>query len=452
MNLLKSTYLVLIFCLSSTIALSQKNDNASALNDITNVSDKFEEDFYEGLSNRLIKNYDKAIFYIKNCIKEDDTKPILFYELGNNYFELKDYDSAEDNFKKALELMPNEEAILEALQKTYFSQQKYDRSIATLKSLVAINDKHKLTLAKVYLYTQQFGQSLNLLNSYQASYGYDTSVNTLRNRIYNLSKDKGPIVIDLEKALERNPKDEKAYIKLIEIYKKSDKDEEATKVLGRFMQNTPDSPLLNYVLFQEHLDSGNTEEATLIMKKITSSNFIDDKLKQRVLNEYRTYGKQNPNYKKELSSIKATTLNDDNNARFFMELSSFQLNEGSTESLLQVYEKNLNVDPNNYDLIKDTLLLQLYYGKNEKAMSLVKQAIEKYPSQPLLYLINGTLLNKKGNHTKAISLYTDGLDYIVDDPQLKRAFYLKTAEAHAATGATEKAKKFRLKGEQITVN
>ena len=452
MNLLKSTYLIVILCLSSAIALSQEKNNVSTLNDISNVSDDFENAFYEGLSNRLIKNYDKAIFNIKNCIKEDNSKPILFYELGNNYFELKEYETAEDNFKKASALMPNEEVILEALQKTYFAQQKYDESIATLKSLIDIDDKHKLKLAKVYLYTQQYGLSLNLLNSYQARYGYDTSVNNLRNRIYNLSKDKGPIVIDLEKTLERNPKNEKAYIKLIEIYKKSDKDKEATKVLNRFIENTPDSPLLNYVLFQEHLDHGDTEKATIIMKKITSSNDIDDAFKQRILNEYRTYGKQNPNYKKELNSIEASSLNDDNNARFFMELSSFHLNEGSTESLLQVYEKNLNVDPNNYDLIKDTLLLQLYYGKEEKATTLVKIALEKYPSQPLLYLIDGTLLSKKGNYTNAISSYTDGLDYIVDNAQLERAFYLKIAEAHEATGDPEKGKKFRIKGEQIIVN
>ena len=55
-------------------------DVSTTLNDISNVSDKFEHAFYEALSNRLIENYDKAIFYIKECIKEDDTKPILFFE------------------------------------------------------------------------------------------------------------------------------------------------------------------------------------------------------------------------------------------------------------------------------------------------------------------------------------------------------------------------------------
>ena len=432
--------------------LSQETNNVSTLNDISNVSEKFEHAFYEALSNRLIGNYDKAIFYIKQCLKENNEKPILFFELGQNHFELKEYEQAEVNFKKASELMPKEEVILEALQKTYFSQQKYDQTISTLKQLIELNPKHKLTLAKAYLYTQQYGKSLSLLNSYQSLFGYDTSVTNLRNRIYNISKDKGPVLVDLEKALERNSKNEDAYIKLIDIYKKSDRHKEATKVLDRFKENVPGSSLLDFVLFQEHLDNGDTEKATALMKKLTSNNNINDSLKQRVLNDYRTFGKQNPNYKEELHSIDANTLNDGDNSKFFMELSSFQLNEGSTESLLQVYENNLNIDPNNYDLIKDTLLLQLYYGKNNKAIKLAKIAIEKYPSQPLLYLINGVLLTKENNHNKAISSYNDGLDYIVDNPQLERALYLKIAESYEANGAIEKANKFRKKSEQITGN
>jgi len=432
--------------------LSQEVTGVNTLNNITDVSDEFEHAFYEALSNRLIENYDKAIFYLKECLKENDQKPILFFELGKNHLELKEYGKAEENFEKALALMPHQEVILKELQNSYFSQQKYDQTIATLKTLVDINPKYKLPLAKAYLYTQQYGKSLSLLNSYQSLYGYDYTVDNLRNRIYRISKDKSPVIIDLEKTLERNPKNDEAYVKLIEIYKETDRKKEAEKVLDRFKKNVPESPLLDFIVFQEHLDNGDTEKATSLMKELTSSNNIQDSLKQRVLNDYRTYGKQNPKYKEELHSIDSTKINKGDNSKFFMELSSFQLNEGSTESLLSVYEKNLDIDPNNYDLIRDTLLLQLYYGKNEKAIALAKTAIDKYPSQPLLYLINGVLLSKNNDHVNAINSYTDGLDYIVDNPKLERAFYLKIAESHDANGAVAKAKKFRLKSEQITVN
>ena len=205
-------------------------------------------------------------------------------------------------------------------------------------------------------------------------------------------------------------------------------------------------------MFQKLLDKGDTEEATTLMKKLTSSSLIEEELKQQILNDYRTYGKQNPNYEKELSSIDSNKLNEGDNMKFFMELSSFQIKEGSSKSLLEVYEKNLDVDPNNYELIKDTLLLQLYYGKTDKAAILAEGAIEKYPAQPLLYLINGVLFSKNEEYTKAISTFTDGLDYVVDNPQLERAFYLQIAGAHEANGDVKKANKFKTKSEQIKID
>lgn len=454
MNKFRNIFLTTLSCVSAFSMLSQESDSDinKKINDISNVSKEFEHAFYEALSNRLIENYDKAIFYINECLKQDESKPILYFELGKNQYALKEYDKALSSFQKANELMPNSEVILQELQNTYFSLQKYDQTIATLKQLVVTSPKYKLPLAKVYMYTQQYGKSLSLLSSYQALYGYDTSVNALRNRIYNISKDKAPVIIDLEKALERNPRNEDAYVKLIEIYKNANKKEEADKVLKRFKENVPDSYMIDFVLFNEYLFEDNTEQATALMKKLTSSSLVDDKIKQKVLRNYRIYGKQNPNYTKELTSMDTQKLNNGDNMKFFMELSSFQLEEGSTESLLSVYEKNLNVDPNNYDLIKDTLLLQLYYGKNKQALELAKTALEKYPSQPLLYLLNGVLLVKNNDYNKAINSFSDGLDYVVDNPQLERALYLKMAEAHEANGDIEKAKKFRTKGEQITIN
>ena len=165
MNSLKKLFLVFFFYLSTSVMLSQDVTDYNEINNISNVSEKFEDAFYEALSSRLIENHDKAIVYLEECLKEDDTKPVLYFELGKNKYELKDYKTALVNFEKANELMPNTEIILQELQKTYFSLQKYDQTISTLKELIAINPKYKLALAKAYMYTQQYGKSLALLNS-----------------------------------------------------------------------------------------------------------------------------------------------------------------------------------------------------------------------------------------------------------------------------------------------
>ena len=62
------------------------------------------------------------------------------------------------------------------------------------------------------------------------------------------------------------------------------------------------------------------------------------------------------------------------------------------------------------------------------------------------------LFSKNEEYTKAISTFTDGLDYVVDNPQLERAYYLQIAGAHEADGDVKKANKFKTNSEQIKID
>mgnify|MGYP000214784653 CR=1 FL=1 len=441
----------------SFICFAQEEEEMkyAELNDISKTSKVFKSAFFDALSNRAVGKYDKAIINIDQCLKIDNSKPVLYYEIAQSEIALRLYDSAEENLNEALRLMPNSELILKSLSQVYFVKQKFDKRISTLRRLSELNSKYKYNLAQAYRYTQQYGEALEALNSYQREYSYDWRIKSLKNQIYTSSKDKLPVIVDLEKELLKNPKNERAYVQLIDVYKKNNEEGKVQKTVHRFREAMPYSPMLEYINFQEYLDRGDTVKATESMRKITAVSSISDEIKKKVLNDFKIFGKQNPNYEKSLDSLSISSkasINKDENLKFIMELSTVNIKQGTTESLLNVYQNNLGIDSNNYDLIKDTLLLQLYYGKLNKAKELVNIGIEKYPSQPFLYLIKGTLLVKEEKHTKAINNFKDGLDYIVDNQELERALYLKLAKSYEAIGDLDKAKKYQNKGEKIEIS
>jgi len=442
----------MFFCGSLCFSQEIKQDS-SGLNDLSKSSKAFKEAFFDALSHRAVEKYEKAISRLDQCLKIDDSMPVIYYELAQNEIALRFYDSAENSLNKVLELMPNNELVLKSLSQVYFIQQNFDQRISTLRRLSDLNSKYKYNLAQAYRYTQQYGKALEELNAYQREYSYDWRIKGLKNQIYTSSKDKLPVIIDLEKALLKNAKNEKAYVQLIDVYKKNNEEEKVKKTIERFKESLPNSPMLEYINFQEYLDVGNTVKATESMQKITASASISDYIKRKVLNDFKIFGRQNPNYNKALDSLNVSRAggNKDENLKFIMELSTVNIKQGTTESLLNVYQNNLGIDTNNYDLIKDTLLLQLYYGKLDKAKELVNIGVEKYPSQPFLYLIKGTLLAKDQKHSKAINNFKDGLDYIVDNPELERALYLKMAKSYEANGDIDKADKYKNKGEKINV-
>lgn len=439
--------------LSNLLAAQNETLVTSNLNDISNASKEFKNNFFDALSNKAVEKHDKAILNLENCLKEKDGMPVLYYELAQNEIALRLYDNAELSLNVALELMPNSELILKSLSRVYFIKQKFDLRIATLRELSVINSKYNYDLAQAYKYTQQYGKALEALNNYQSEFSYDYRIKGLKNQIYAASKNKLPVIVDLEKELLKNAKNEKAYVQLIDAYKKNNEEAKVKTTIERFREKLPNSPMLEYINFQEYLDAGNTIAATQSMQKITANASVDDFIKKKVLNDFKTFGKQNPNYDKALDSLSTSSIkaDKDENLKFIMELSSVNIKQGTTESLLNVYQNNLGIDSNNYDLIKDTLLLQLYYGKLSEAKELVDIGVEKYPSQPFLYLIKGTLMAKEDKHNKAINIYKDGLDYIVDNPELERALYLKMARSYENIGELDKANKYRNKGGKINV-
>ena len=442
-----------LMILSNLLTAQNQTLVTSNLNDISNASKEFKSNFFDALSNKAVEKHDKAILNLENCLKEKDAMPVLYYELAQNEIALRLYDNAELSLNVALELMPNSELILKSLSRVYFIKQKFDLRIATLRELSVINSKYKYDLAQAYKYTQQYGKALEALNDYQSEFSYDYRIKGLKNQIYAASKDKLPVIVDLEKELLKNAKNEKAYVQLIDAYKNNNEEAKVKTTIERFREKLPNSPMLEYINFQEYLDAGNTIAATQSMQKITANASVNDFIKKKVLNDFKTFGKQNPNYNKALDSLSTSSIkgDKDENLKFIMELSSVNIKQGTTESLLNVYQNNLGIDSNNYDLIKDTLLLQLYYGKLSEAKELVDIGVEKYPSQPFLYLIKGTLMAKEDKHNKAINIYKDGLDYIVDNPELERALYLKIARSYENIGEFDKANKYRNKGEKIDV-
>jgi len=439
-------------CVLTISLTAQSPKKAKTLNNISKVSKDFESHFYEALTQRLIRNYDKAIIELDACLAINKKIPVLFFEKAKNSYALKDYQAAEENLITALDLMPKNEIILKELQQVLFVQQKYNQRISTLKELAAIDEKYKYELSGAYIYTKQYGESLETLNDYKKNFSFDSRIEGLRNRVYSISKDKNLQSVDIERKIQRDKNNADLYVRLFELYQGANKKKEAAAVYKRFQKNVPNAPMLEYVSFLKNIDDGNTVAATESMKKLTSNASIDDTVKKVVLSKFRTYGKQNPNYTTEIEALPSGDLAQTVNQKFFMELTSFQLQEGSTESLLGVYEKNLEVDPNNFSLIRDTLLLQLYYDKNDQAKELAALSLEKYPSQPILYLINGALLVKDKKYDNAIRGYLDGLDYIIDSPEMERAFLLKLAEAYSLNGQPEKAKKYQTKGEKISIN
>jgi predicted Zn-dependent protease len=125
--------------------------------------------------------------------------------------------------------------------------------------------------------------------------------------------------------------------------------------------------------------------------------------------------------------------------------------EGDKEKSLNFYKEGIKSDPDNFGLLKTTILLQIEVEKYKEAIVLSDVGLEIFPAQPLLYLVNGVANNELKNIDQAIEILETGLDYLFDDPKMEYDFYQQLTIAYTLKGNTKKAKLYHKKASELSI-
>ena len=135
----KQIYILVVFFglfLLPQINYAQVDFNKKPNDDLGDVADEYQELFFESLKQKGIENYGRAIEALLKCKNLDTSDAALYFELGKNYNQLKDYGLAEEALKEAIKKKPDNEWFLDELYDTYAQQNELEKAINTVKQLV----------------------------------------------------------------------------------------------------------------------------------------------------------------------------------------------------------------------------------------------------------------------------------------------------------------------------
>jgi len=433
------------------ISFAQVDFNKKPDDDLGQVEDNFQEHFFEALKQKGIENYDRAVNELLKCLELDDSNSAVYFELGKNYVKLKNFGAAEDALKKAVNKEPDNEWYLDELYEVYAQQNDYDKAIKTVKQLVKYHPDYKEDLAALYVRTQKYKNALEVLDELDAEFGVSYSRDMLRNQIYDATGKKKDQIENLEERVEKNPDQESNYLALIYRYSENNQKEEAFKTAKQLLDINPDSHLAHLALYKFYLDENNADQAIESMKIIVQSSQIKPEAKALVLSDFVNYVKQYPQYESDL--IEATVIaGGDDIGKSYLEVAQYYLAKEDKENALKYYKEARKSNSEDYSILKNILLLEIDLGQYDIAKSESLNAINSYPSQPLLYLINGVAANKLNKPNEAIEMLEMGLDYIIDDTKMESDFYKQLSIAYMQTNNTQKAKTFSDKAKQLEIH
>ena len=453
---MKNAFLISAFCVLGAISSTgnaQVENSFQEVNkdDLGEVSDAFQEHFFEALKQKAIENYEKALAELKECQKLQPDKAVVYFELGQTYLKLKKTEEAISSFQQSNRLEPNRQWTLVALLNAYYANKNYEDAILVAKKLVEFDTSYNDYLAKIYLETRKYDELLSLLDQLDAKLGINQYRNGLRQEVYALTHNPEGEIETLKQAIEADPGLEKNYLKLIFLYSDQGMEDKAFEAAKEMKTKFPTSKVVDLALYKFYLEDGNMEEALKSIKTVLKAEEIDTNSKFKLINDFLMFVNQHPQYENELKQIAAIFSEQENAPGVFQKLGEYYSSKNEKEQALKYFELGLQ-NNSDYQLYQQTLMLELELGKNQKTVELSKKALEIFPAQAQLYLYQGTALNKLQQYKEAEDILTFGLDYLPADNSMGQEFYIQLAEASRGLGNEKKAAEYEKKQKEFSKN
>ncbi len=117
-------------------------------------------------------------------------------------------------------------------------------------------------------------------------------------------------------------------------------------------------------------------------------------------------------------------------------------NYGNTdiESLKKLYAKNKE-----FKIVQEILDIEASGKLFEQVYADSKGALELFPEQPYLYIMNGLALNRLGKYNEAIAVLSIGIDFVIDNSAMEADFYEQLSVSHEKLDNKSEALKYKQK-------
>lgn len=423
--------------------------------DLGNVTDAFQENFFEALKQKGIENYELALEALKRAHKATGDDPaqeaVIHYEMAKNLTYLKRFDEADESFQKVLATTGDRLDVLESLYDLYYQQKNYEAAIPLVQKLIQKDDDYKEDLANLYHRTKRYSEALEVLDELDESWGESVYRDSLRKQIYQITGNKEGAIQDLESKIDKNPKKEQDYLNLIYLYSQEGATEKAFSMAQSLLKELPNSTKVHLALYKFYLEKREVQQAIHSIQVIFESAEIEEENKLKVLSDYLNFVTEYPEHEKTVEDLLPIVLKTTHGVRFEL-IGNYFVAKGNRTMALKFYEEGVSLDSDNFSLLKNTILLQIDTGKYTEAATSSEKGLSVFPAQALLYLLNGVANNKLNESDRAISSLEMGMDFLLDDPKMERDFYLQLAEAYRKKGELTKAAEWNNRATQIQIS
>jgi len=354
------------------------------------------------------REYDKAQKILNRLIRLDGDSYMAHYSLARLYIELKYYDRAAESYEKALELNWFERLAYEVAE-FYENRHEYKKAIPVYRRIMEegeTSDMAKTRLVNLYLTTKENDKALELLRE----------LRTILPESHNVDMTMSRILLSQEKY------------------------DEAIMILEDVLQTNPELTVVHYLLAMAYYRNNDNPKAEQQLESIPAdSSLYEDSIfiRVKILSE-------SDNQKGAIELLEQQ-IGDSVTRKpsFYILLASLNKEEGDIDQARKIYDRSLELFPEDVDLLYNYAIFLEKIGERKEAMIMMQAVIVLDPD-------NGAALNYVGytwadnnlNLDKALEYIRKAVDLMPDDGYIRDSLgwiYFRMGDEEQAIIELEKA-------------
>jgi tetratricopeptide (TPR) repeat protein len=390
--------------------------------------------YFNATKETLLGNYSEAAKLFEKCIQIDGSNPAPMFELGKIYLQKNDLKYAEFLLKAATEFDPQnfwyQFYYAEALKKN----KKFQEVVKVYEKLVKYypqKTEYYYELANAYQAVNRVEDALKTYVLLEKKIGVTEEVAIQKQRLYLHQGKFDKACAEVQKLIDTNPGEMQYYNYLAELYLVNGFKEKALEVFNRALKLSPENPYVHLGLSEYYKEIQDKDNYFKELIFAFGSPELDIDTKVKKLLSFYTLSETSDEYKvQSYKLLDAMVASNPKEAKTFSFYGDFLYRDGRMREARDSYLKAVEFDKSKLVIWNQVLFIDNDLSDFAQMDTHSVQAIELFPNEASLYLLNGIANIQNKKTPDAIYILNKGLSLVVDNSMMLGQFYANLGDCY----------------------
>jgi tetratricopeptide (TPR) repeat protein len=299
---------------------------------------------------------------------------------------------------------------------------KINDAIKVRKKMVQLFPDHVeylFNLAESFVYASKFEDAIEVFDKIEKITGISEQVTQQKKLLFIQLNKLDKAIAEVQKLIDSNPSEPSYYEILAELYSANKMQDKALEVYQKIISIDPQNANIHLYLSHYYGQTGKAEMAYNEMKLAFENSNLELDYKIKEMLRYYTSMELNDTIKMQgIELLEIMQRAHPKEANALSVYADFLMKDNRIKEARDKYYKALELEKDRLPIWNQLLIIDSQLNDYSAMEKDSKQAIELFPNETNTYFFNGIANLQLGNSKQAIQVLKQGLDLIVENPQL----------------------------------